>query len=65
MAAVSATARKLTVIICNMISKGVAYRPPTEYLFLGQKRKAKVIGRIKKDIAKLELEPDDLGFVTA
>ena len=64
-AAVSATARKLAVIIWNMISKGVAYRPPTEYLFLDQKRKAKVIDKIKRNIAKLELKPDDLGFVTA
>ena len=64
-AAVSATARKLAVIIWNMISKHVAYTPPTEYLFLDQKRKIRVIDKIKRNIAKLELKPDDLGFATA
>ena len=38
-AAVSATARKLAVIIWNMISKSIAYKPPRDYLFLDQKRK--------------------------
>ncbi len=64
-AAVSATARKLAVIIWNMISKKVAYTPPTEYLFLDQKRKMRVIDKIKKNIAKLELKPEDVGFATA
>lgn len=62
-AAVSATARKLAVIIWNMISKNIAYTPPTEYLFLDQKRKMRVIDKIKKNIAKLELKPEDVGFV--
>ncbi len=62
-AAVSATARKLAVIIWNMISKKIAYTPPTQYLFFDQKRKAKVIDKIKKNIAKLELKPEDVGFV--
>ena len=64
-AAVSATARKLAVIIWNMIAKKIPYTPPTEYLFLDQKRKLKVIDKIKRNIAKLEIKPDDLGFVTA
>lgn len=63
-AAVSATARKLAVIIWNMISKKIPYRPPTEYLFLDQKRKMRLVQRIRKNIAKLELKPADLGFVT-
>ena len=63
--AVSATARKLAVIIWNMISKKVEYKAPTEYLFLDQKRKFNVIQKIKKNIAKLELKPEDVGFVTA
>jgi transposase len=46
-----------------MISKKIAYNPPTEYLFLDQKRKARVIDKIKKNIAKLELKPEDVGFV--
>jgi len=62
-AAVSATARKLAVIIWNMMVKKVPYIPPTEYLFLDQKRKLKVVARLKKNIAKLELKPEDLGFL--
>ncbi len=63
--AVSATARKLAVIIWNMISKRLEYKAPTEYLFLDQKRKCNVIQKIKKNIAKLDLKPEDVGFVTA
>ena len=64
-AAVSATARKLAVILWNMISKGIAYNPPTEYLFLDQKRKLRLVQNIKRNIAKFELKPEDVGFVTA
>ena len=62
-AAVSATARKLGVIIWNMIVKNISYSPPTDYLFLDQKRKLKLVNRIKKSITKFELKPDELGFV--
>jgi len=62
-AAVSATARKLAVIIWNMITKKTAYKPPTEYLFLDQKRKMKLVTRIKKTIAKFEIKAEDVGFV--
>lgn len=41
-AAISATARKLAVIIWNMIVKGVPYKPQNDYEFLDQKRKRKV-----------------------
>jgi transposase len=41
-AAISATARKLAVIIWNMIVKAVPYRPENNYEFLDQKRKRKV-----------------------
>ena len=61
-AAVSATARKLGVIIWTMITKKVQYQPPTEYLFLDQKRKLKVMQRIKKNIAKFDIKPEDVGF---
>lgn len=64
-AAVSATARKLAVIIWNMVTKKVPYLPPSEYLFLDQKRKLRIVSRIKKNIAKLELKPEDVGFSTA
>src|SRR6478736_6465665 len=60
-AAVSATARKLAVIIWNMIFNKMAYTPPTEYLFLDQKRKNRVIEKMKRNIAKLNLKPEDVG----
>jgi len=61
--AVSATARKLAVILWNMITKGIQYNPPMEYLFLDQKRKLRLVQKIKKNIAKFELRPEDVGFV--
>jgi len=61
-AAVSATARKLGVIIWTMVIKKVPYKPPTEYLFLDQKRKLKMVQLIKKNIVKFELKPEDVGF---
>lgn len=60
--AISATARKLAVIIWNMLTKGVQYSPPKEYMFLDQKRKLKLVNRIKRNIAKFELKPEDVGF---
>jgi transposase len=60
--AVSATARKLAVIIWNMLTKGIPYNPPAEYLFLDQKRKLKMVSRIKRNISKFEIKPEDVGF---
>lgn len=62
--AVSATARKLGVIIWTMITKKIQYNPPKEYLMLDQKRKLGLVSRIRKSIAKFDLKPDDLGFTT-
>lgn len=62
--AVSALARKLAVIIWNMIVKGQNYNPPTQYLFLDEKRKLGIIKRIKKQITKFELTNDDLEIIT-
>jgi len=59
--AVSATARKLAVIIWNMITKGVQYAAPTTYEFLDQKRKRKV-REMKKLIHKFDITPTDLGL---
>ncbi len=42
------TARKLTVIIWNMVVKEVPYINPEGYLFLDQKRKLGLVKRIKK-----------------
>lgn len=63
--AISATARKLGVIIWNMITKKQPYTPPKEYLLLDQKRKLKLVKQVRKTIAKLNLKPEDLGLVTA
>ena len=63
-AAVSATARKLAVIIWTMITHKTQYSPPTEYLFLDQKRKMKMVQRIRNNITKFDLKPEDVGFVT-
>ena len=63
--AVSATARKLAVIIWNMVKKKQAYKPPTEDLFLDQKRKMGLVKRIKKQIDKFDIKPEDLDFSTS
>jgi transposase len=60
--AISATARKLALIIWNMVTKRVPYQPPNEYLFLDQKRKLKLVARIRNNIAIFELKPEELGF---
>ena len=61
-AAVSATARKLAVIIWNMITRKVEYMPPVQYLFLDQKRKMKIVERIRKSVSKFGIKPNELGF---
>lgn len=62
--AISATARKLAVIIWNMVVKSIPYINPEGYLFLDEKRKLGIVKRIKKQIAKFELTNTELGFVT-
>lgn len=58
-AAITATARKLAVIIWNMIVKGEAYRP--QDLDLYQKEmKARMIASIKKKIQLLNMSADEL-----
>ena len=61
---VSATARKLGVIIWNMATKGTAYKNPENYLFLDQKIKPGIVKRIQKQIDKFALTNEDLKFVT-
>lgn len=63
--AISATARKLAVIIWNMVVKGTPYINPEGYLFLDQKRKLGLVKRLKKQIDKFGLTEDDLGLKTA
>jgi transposase len=64
-AAISATARKLAIIIWNMQVKKVPYLPSKEYLFLDQKRHLKLVTRIRKQITKFEIKPEQLGFATS
>ena len=59
-AAISATARKLAVIIWNMVVKGVPYIPLTEYQFVDQKRKK--IAAMKRLITKFEITTDNLNL---
>ncbi|MCF8303274.1 MAG: IS110 family transposase [Bacteroidales bacterium] len=63
-AAVSATARKLGVIIWTMITKKVPYQPPKEYLFLDQKRKLGIVKRIKKQMVKFDIHREELDLLT-
>jgi transposase len=60
--AVSATARKLAVILWNMIVRKIPYQPPTQYLFLDEKRKLGLAKRIRKQIDKFGLTNKDLGI---
>ncbi|MFV0265541.1 MAG: hypothetical protein ACK5HT_00235, partial [Draconibacterium sp.] len=58
--AITATARKLAVIIWNMVVKSLPYQNPEGYLYLDQKRKLGLAKRIRKQITKFGLTSDDL-----
>jgi len=60
--AITATARKLAVIIWNMVVKGIPYHNPEGYLYLDQKRKQGMAKRIKKQIDTFGLTQEDLGL---
>lgn len=60
--AISATARKLAVIIWNMVVKHVPYQNPEEYLFRDQKKKLGLLKRMQKQITKFELTSTDFQF---
>lgn len=60
--AISATARKLAVIIWNVVMKRIPYNNPEGYLFLDQKRKLGIVKRIQKQIDKFALTNEDLQF---
>ncbi len=62
--AISATARKLAMIVWNMLVKGIPYINPAGYLFLDQKRKLGLVKRIRKQIDKFGLTNEELGIVT-
>lgn len=59
-AAITATARKIAVILWNMITKRIQYIPRTEYIFLDEKRKQ--LALVRKKIAKFGLDPNELGI---
>src|SRR5450432_3689595 len=59
--AISATARKLAVILWNMIIKKQPYNNENGYEFLDQKRKRKV-KEMRKLIHKFDIKTDELGL---
>jgi transposase len=59
--AISATARKLAVIIWNMVIKKIPYQNEAGYEFLDQKRKRKV-KEMRKLISKFEISNTELGL---
>lgn len=61
-AAISATARKIAVIIWNMVTKKQQYKPQSEYLFLDEKRRQ--LALIRKRIKQYGIDPNELGIFT-
>ncbi len=62
--AISATARKLAVIIWNMVVHNKPYENPEGYLYLDQKRKLGIVKRIRNQIDKYGINPDELNLST-
>ncbi len=63
--AVSATTRKLAIIIWNVVAIAIPYTYHEGYLFLDQKRKLALVKRIQNQITKLGLDKNDLAFATS
>ena len=63
-AAITATARKLAIIIWNMVVNKVPYNPPNHYEFLDQKRK-RLVRQMQKQICKFEISDNELILNTA
>lgn len=61
-AAISATARKIGVIIYHMVTKKESYISRTEYVFLDEKRRQLAI--IRRRIAKFGIDPNEIGIFT-
>ena len=61
-AAITATARKLAIILWNMITKKEQYNPVNQYVFLDENRRA--IAQLRKKISKFGIDPYDLGIFT-
>ena len=62
--AITATARKLAIIIWKMVTNKVAYEPMESHMFLDEKRKLGIVKRMKKKIANLGITTQDLGLST-
>lgn len=62
--AISATARKLGIIIWNMVVKNIPYHNPENYLYLDQKRKLAVQKRLQKQVKDYQFSADDFIFST-
>ncbi|MBI1837558.1 MAG: hypothetical protein HYR91_09875 [Flavobacteriia bacterium] len=60
---ITATARKLAIIIWNMIVKKEEYAPNNPYEFLDQKRK-RIVRELQKKIAKFVIKTDEIHFST-
>lgn len=60
-AAITATARKLAIIIWNMVVKRQTYTPPNAYEFLDQKRK-RIVRELQNKIAKFDIKTDEINF---
>ncbi len=60
-AAITATARKLAVIIWKMVVEKVPYNPPNPYEFRDKKR-ARLLKEMRNKINKLNVSPMELGL---
>lgn len=61
-AAITATVRKITVILWNMVTKKMQYNPTNQYIFLDEKRRA--IAQLRKKISRFGIDPNDLVIFT-
>lgn len=59
--AITATARKLAIIIWKMVVEKVPYKPPCPYEFRDQKR-SRILREMRNKINKLNISPMDLGL---
>ncbi|NRA10890.1 MAG: IS110 family transposase [Crocinitomicaceae bacterium] len=63
-AAITATARKLAIIIWNMIVNRQEYKPINPYEFLDEKRTLpRIVKEIQKKIAKLDIQINEFNYL--
>jgi transposase len=63
-AAITATARKLAIIIWNMVVNRQEYKPVNQYEFLDQKRK-RIVREMQKKIAKFDIQTNEFNFASS